>query len=104
MSDESRLEKLVEEEQDVVDQYGDWTIDQLAQLYGEEAVRRGLSYIANLSEADKQYRQSADGEEYKRRTAQEITGDEDSAPDDWEPQSKWEKAVETGGLGLEEDD
>lgn len=79
----------------------DTTIQELVDIYGEEAVRRGLVYIDRLSEADQNFRESADPGDMKKGVKEAFnvssTGEEvDKASE------KWKEAVEKQGLGIDE--
>jgi len=92
----------------------DLTVQQLVDIYGKEAVRRGLSYIINLQSADESYRQAANPEksqEFIQKTAEgvaEVEPGQEIDPEELpesakEAQSEWEKQMEEKGLGLEDD-
>lgn len=92
----------------------DLTVEELVDIYGKEAVRRGLSYIINLQSADEAYRQSANSEkseEFIQKTAEGVAQmepgqgvDPDELPESaQEAQSAWENQMEEKGLGLEDD-
>lgn len=79
----------------------DISVAQLIDRYGYEAVRRGLEYTMSLSEADEEYRKSANTEnlESRIREAFNVPEDEDI---DTEAIEKWQEAMENEGIGIEE--
>lgn len=83
---------------------GNVTVAELIQLHGEEAVRRGLSYMASLSEADENFRESgAEGADYGEEYIKAIAGEEANVDGEKAErlQSDWEEAMEGDGLGLD---
>lgn len=80
------------------------TLQDLEDEFGEEAVQRGLAYMASLSEADANYRKKVGEKNYVREGLTgvgqspddaEVTEDAEKANENWQQKSK-EK-----GLGLE---
>lgn len=74
------------------------TIGELIDMFGREAVRRGLEYTRSLDDADETFREQADAdrmtEGYRKAGVQ----------GDIEPVSeKWEAEIEEGGLGLDDE-
>jgi hypothetical protein len=80
----------------------DTTVRELANHYGEEAVRRGLKYIDNLSEADEEYRKSADTENLKEGVKERFDAEGESEELD-EASKRWAESMEGGGLGLSDE-
>ena len=80
----------------------DLTIGELKQHFGEEVVRRGIQYMNSLKEADENFRDSADPEDmqegYKKFSDRSELGDEAKEGSD-----KWARAMEEGGLGLDDE-
>lgn len=92
----------------------DMTIEMLCQIYGREAVRRGLSYITNLQNAEESYKKAANSQksaEFVQKTKVGVKGGGDPQevnPEELperaqEAQSAWEKGMEKSGLGIEDD-
>lgn len=83
----------------------DVTVRDLINMYGREAVRRGLSYMESLSEAEEEYKQSAeDGGGYAEGIARGVTDPEDLDPEKREEiNERWAEGMEEGGLGLDDE-
>lgn len=100
------LDELIPEEQANVlaDSPSEVTIEDLFRIYGEGAVRRGISYMASLDEAEQNYKESAKEGDYADNMVESVTGDEDAIPEErkQEMQSKWDEAMNEEGLGLDE--
>jgi hypothetical protein len=81
----------------------DTTIGELVEHYGEEAVRRGLKYIDNLSDADENYRKAVteDGEELKEGIKEKFNSDGSEELD--EVSKKWADSMEDTGLGISDE-
>lgn len=82
------------------------SIEDLREKFGDEAVNRGLAYMASLSEAEKNYVESADGDRYVDRTAEGVGADPEDVPEDSRryAKSKWEKGMEKSGLGIDKEE
>lgn len=78
------------------------TVQQLINIYGREAVRRGLEYIENLSEADKAYRESPEEDQLKQGVERAYDV-EKSGENVEEAENKWARAMEDKGLGLDDE-
>lgn len=74
------------------------TISDLIELYGKEAVKRGLGYMASLHEADQNYRENTNTEDFK--SGLEDAGIE-GLNEDSEVVQKWKGKSEEEGLGLD---
>lgn len=101
------LDELVPDEQaeHLTEMSDDTTIQDLINIYGKEAVRRGLSYMASLEQADQEFRESAsESDEYGKRfteaqTDGEVEVDEKTVD---KVNEDWQDAMEGDGLGLED--
>ena len=80
-------------------QFEDVTVGELIQQYGEEPVRRGLSYMASLSDADQNYREaSRKADEYGEGYSKGVADDPDA--DTEEIENRWADAIEDSGIGI----
>lgn len=77
------------------------TIQELINMYGEEAVRRGVVYIDNLAESEREYMNAAREGGYAEELADSIS--EGEVPEDKEEEldSKWKEGMESSGLGID---
>lgn len=76
------------------------TVQDLINHHGEEIVKRGLSYMESLRQADKNYRGSGDPDELKRGYDEggvNVQEDEQKAE---EITSRWAEAMNEKGLGI----
>lgn len=91
------IQDLVPGEDSLID-HPDLTVQDLIDMFGREAVRRGLEYTRSLSEADQEFRQSADPDRM-------TEGYREAGVDgEVEPVSnKWAQSSREGGLGLDRD-
>lgn len=88
---------------DTVDKY---TVSELKNEYGDEAVIRGLRYMASLSEADTEYRNATDTEQYIEQTRDAFgVSDTDPSPSEAEQHAaaEWKSHMQDSGLGLDEE-
>jgi len=78
------------------------TVEDLVDMYGVEAVKRGMEYTASLSDAQKAFVDSVDGNkaEYSREFAESYTGEKARNK---EVEDKWANASKEKGLGLVDD-
>lgn len=81
-------------------QFEDVTVAELIQQYGEKPVRRGLSYMASLSDAEQSYINSLDEREYEESVTEGLTGERSSNGS--EPANKWAERAKEEGIGLDE--
>lgn len=79
------------------------TLADLKDAYGDEPVRRAITYMESLREADKNYRNADPGNEYSERFAEGIIGEGAEDADLSDAQSSWEEAMKDSGIGLDED-
>lgn len=96
--DESGVGRLIEEKDNNVD-IRSLTVQDLINIFGEEAVRRGLQYTASLSEAEQEFISSIEDDDYEK-------GLEKAGVDDV-PQNvseQWKKQTQSGGLKLDDDE
>jgi len=97
------IQELGSEEDRLVD-HPDLTVQELIDMYGKEATRRGLEYIRSLSSADERFRDS--GKEKKEKYADRVVEGQGVDPSQVSEEAKqeastsWEKAMEDDGLGL----
>lgn len=79
------------------------TLRELIDIHGKEAVRRGVRYIHSLSDADEEYRESADRskmrEGYERGYKVDTSGNKDVE----EATSRWEDKMRKNGIGIDEE-
>lgn len=75
------------------------TLADLREQFGEEAVNRGVAYMASLSEADENHR-TADGKSYVEGMERSGVSIEEEKKD--ELAQKWESEQEEQGIGLED--
>lgn len=75
------------------------TIGELIEIHGEEAVKRGISYMESLSEAEESYRESVNGDRFKRGV-ENAYGVEEGGERVEEAVSKWEESMRENGLGV----
>lgn len=75
------------------------TLADLREEFGEEAVNRGVAYMASLSEADEKHR-SASGESYVEGMERSGVNIEDEQKD--KLATKWESEQQEKGIGLED--
>lgn len=98
------LGELTEEEKRLIDMEN-ITIGELKNMFGKEATRRGLEYMASLSTADENFRQS--GEENKDKYGNRVVEGQGVDPDKVseeakeEASSSWRSSIEETGLGLD---
>lgn len=85
---------------DGLDVNGSTTISELEEMFGESAVRRALSYMDSLSEADKKYRESLEGSNYAENFTEEVAGEEVSDDKTEEMNEKWARESSESGLGM----
>lgn len=76
------------------------TIQELIHMYGEEAVRRGVVYIDNLAESEKEYVDAAREGGYAEELADSISREEVPEDKEEELDSKWQEGMEDSGLGI----
>lgn len=83
----------------------DVTVRDLISMYGEEAVRRGLSYMESLAEAEEEFKQSVEeSDEYAERVIEGVTDPENIDPEKREEiNSRWAEGMQEGGLGLDDE-
>lgn len=86
---------------------GDITVSDLKDMYGEEAVNRGLSYMESLSDADENFKESVSPEQMEEgydEAAKTYSDDEDATVSDKtkveEASEKWAEETKDNGLGL----
>lgn len=90
------VDNLVEDEQlNIPDST---TILQLKMRFGEEAVRRGVQYMASLKKADEEYRRSANPDDLDEGWERGY-GVENVETDASE---EWAESMEEEGLGIDE--
>lgn len=90
------IQDLVAEDDSLID-HPEITVRELIEMFGREAVRRGLEYTRSLSKADKEFRESVDPvrmEEGYRDAG--VEGDLEPVTEKWSVKSK------EGGLGLDD--
>lgn len=100
------LDELVPDEQaeQLTEIPEDTTIQTLIDIYGEEAVRRGISYMASLREADEEFRKSTSKDHnYAQKMSEALTSEDVDVEDEMvsEANSSWEESMEGDGLGLD---
>lgn len=81
----------------------DITVLDLENMYGKEAARRGIEYMKSLSEADNNYRQAAQDNNYGEEMKERV-GDKDLSSEAQRASSKWVSNMENRGLALSEPD
>lgn len=89
--------------EDVVEGVGlspDTTIAELRSIYGEESVRRALNYMDKLSEADKNFRESAEEDKMIEGYSEFLT---DSNITSREEESEWQRGMKENGLGIDDE-
>lgn len=100
------LDELIPEEQAnaLVDSPSEVTIEDLFHIYGRGAVKRGLSYMASLDEAEENYKESVDESSYGEDMAESVVEDSNIVPEERKQdlQDKWGEAMNEEGLGLDE--
>lgn len=82
------------------------TIRDLINMYGREAVRRGLSYMESLSDAEENFKRSVEDEaEYAEEYADEYVDDPEDIPPEKrkEINERWAEGMKKGGLGLDDE-
>lgn len=81
------------------------TIRDLIDMYGHEAVRRGLSYMESLSEAEDNYKQSTEEQADYAEGFIDQTADPEDVPKEKraEINNKWAEGMEESGLGLDDE-
>lgn len=93
------LERMADDQADIVESMSDVTVSELVQQYGREATKRGLQYIISLSEAEQEFKQSANPKALDEgwREGFDIEDDIDTDASDI-----WAEKMEERGLGLDE--
>lgn len=91
----------IEDVVDELDIYSSTTVGELEDRYGEEVVRRALKYMDNLSEADENYRESADPDDMEEGYRRGFDIDEDEEINQ-EASNSWSEAMQDEGLGIDE--
>lgn len=84
----------------------DITVRDLVDMYGKEAVRRGISYMESLAEAEEEFKQSIDNDpEYAEQYTKGVAGDPEEVPESKreEINSAWAEGMREGGLGLDDE-
>lgn len=79
------------------------TIQDLVDIYGEEAVRRGIMYIDNLVEGEKRYLEAAGRSSYSNDLAEEVVGGELPEEQKEDMDSRWKDGMRDSGLGLNDE-
>jgi len=92
------LDDVTEGDGDILDEFKNMTVAELIQIHGEEPVRRGLSYMLSLEEADRNYRDSADSRKLDEGWEEAY----DVEDVETEASKKWEEVMEEEGLGINE--
>lgn len=80
------------------------TVSDLEDEFGEEVVKRGISYMASLADADEEYRKSVQGSNYVKESLRGFaeSPDEVEVSDDAEEaNNEWRRNSQEGGLGLD---
>lgn len=91
------IQDLVPGEESLID-HTELTVQDLIDMYGREAVRRGLEYTRSLSDADKEFRESADPDRMTEGYREAgVDGEVDPVSE------KWASSSREGGLGLDDD-
>lgn len=78
------------------------TVGELVNKYGEEAVRRGISYMHSLAEAEKEYKKSATSEQM--REGYEKAGLDPEHEETEKASGAWAESMNENGLGINDDD
>lgn len=80
------------------------TISELIDEFGLKEVKRGLSYMSSLSDAQENFKKSASDSDYAKRVAQGLSEDVEDVSDSkiQELQEEWSESMEEGGLGLDD--
>lgn len=83
----------------------DITIRELIDIHGEEAVRRGLSYMESLSEAEQNFKEAAgESSGYAEETAKGVNMEDEMDPETREEiNNRWAEGMKDGGLGLDDE-
>jgi len=79
------------------------TLSDLKDAYGDEPVRRAITYMESLREADENYRNADSGDDYSERFAEGIMGEDAEGADLSDAQSRWEEGMKESGIGLDKD-
>lgn len=87
--------------------FSDVTIRELEDEFGEQAVARGISYMASLAEAEENYKESATAERMKDGYGEAAKGLSGKEPDEpttkvEEASEKWAEESRDSGIGLED--
>lgn len=79
----------------------DTTIEDLARMYSREAVKRGISYMDSLADADRQFRESASREDMSEGYAEaDLDTDHENVQ---EASEEWADSMEESGLGINDE-
>lgn len=78
----------------------DTTVAEIVDEYGYEATKRGLNYLTNLPEADRNYRESHKKSSKYEEGVKDGYSSEDELDGDVDTE-RWEEGVK-GGLGVDE--
>lgn len=92
--------------EDAADQFPvdeETTVSELIDMYGEEAVRRGISYISNLADSEEKYLEAAQGGNYGEGITDAVVGGDVPEDKKDELDSKWEEGMQDSGLGLNDE-
>jgi len=89
------------EDDDELEGRRDLTVGELVDIYGKEAVRRGLEYMESLQEADQEFRKSANPEDLSEGLEEAFDVENIEDPDSSE---RWAESVKEDGLGLDNEE
>lgn len=95
------LDELISQKK--IDDMDEVTVRELRQIFGSESVRRGLSYMASLSDAEVNYREASNGEQYIEGMEQAFDAEIDEDSPATEAAKRWQEAMENGSLGIDKE-